>query len=97
MTTIANDQPGEPADPGLIDLARVIAEKYEYSEQENLQEADSWDREAELHVHVPGYSNWASRYAEVFRRHAREDKQVAERSSRYIERARSAANSRPAG
>lgn len=84
MTTTANDQ---AADPGLIDLARVIARKYECSAQENLREAESWDREAEQYAHLPTYATWAKSYAEVFRRHAREDQDVARRNRRCIVRA----------
>ncbi len=90
MTTLANDRAADPADPALIDMARVIAEKYEYSAQENLREAESWEREAEQYAHLPAYATWAKSYAEIFRRHARQDQDVARRNRRYIERARAA-------
>jgi hypothetical protein len=70
-------------DPGLVDLARVLGEKYEYSAEENLREAQSWEHEAELFGHLPVYRDWARRHAEMFRRDAREDQELAQRNRRY--------------
>ena len=68
-------------------MARVVAKKFEASAEANLSEAEYWDHEAEQYAHLPRYANWSRKYAEVFRRHAGENQEVAKRSRRYMARA----------
>lgn len=85
MSALATGEAMKTLDAGLIDMARVIAEKFEASAEENLGEAEYWDRESEQYVHLPAYANWSREYAAIFRREAREDREVAERNRRYME------------
>ena len=87
MSTATTGETTQTLDPGLIDMARVIAEKFEASAEANLREAEYWDREAERYAHLPAYADWSRSYAEIFRRNAREDQEITERNRRYIARA----------
>ena len=89
MTAGVSDPIEETVDPCMIDLARVIAEKYEHSALECLETARYWDREAELYARLPAYRNYSTQYAQFWRRYAREEEQTAERSRQYIARAAS--------
>lgn len=86
MSATSTSDTAQAPDPGLIDMARVIAEKFEASAKENLREAEYWDREAGQYTHLQAYANWSRKYAEIFRRHAREDQEVAERNRQYMAR-----------
>ena len=86
MSAISTGETTQTLDAGLIDMARVIAEKFEASAEANLSEAEYWDREAEQYARLPAYANWSRKYAEIFRRDAREDRNVAEQNRRYIAR-----------
>jgi hypothetical protein len=86
VSAIATGETTESLDAGLIDMARVIAEKFEASAEANLREAEYRDRESEQYAHLPAYANWSREYAEIFRRESREDQEVAERNRRYMAR-----------
>jgi hypothetical protein len=96
VSTATTGESTQILEPGLLDMARVIAEKFEASAQANLHEAGYWDREAEQYAHLPPYANWSRKYEEIFRRHAWEDQEVAKRNRRYMAQA-DAANGGSAG